>query len=69
LTPYSVVVWHQHFGWPCCPHLQGEVNIEAIRSSKTMVSYHNTTQHMKTEEPTSFRMLVSYHNTTWCHNP
>jgi hypothetical protein len=26
LMPYSVVVVHQHFGGPCCLHLQGEMN-------------------------------------------
>jgi hypothetical protein len=26
MTPSSNVVGYQHFRWPCCPHLQGEVN-------------------------------------------
>jgi hypothetical protein len=33
------------FGEHGCPHLQGEVKIEAARFSETMVSYYNTTWH------------------------
>jgi len=31
VTPLSVTVGYQRFGWPCCFHLQGEM---------TLVSYH-----------------------------
>jgi len=43
VTPCSFVVGYQRFGGPCCPHLQGDVNMKAVRSSETLVFYYNTT--------------------------
>jgi hypothetical protein len=37
VTPCSDVVGYQRFGRPCCPYLQGEVKVEAARSSETGV--------------------------------
>jgi hypothetical protein len=45
VTPCSVVVGYQCFRGPCCLHLHFTIKMEAARSSETMVSYHNTTQH------------------------
>jgi hypothetical protein len=44
VTPCCVVVVrHQHFGGPCCHHLQYElVKMEKTQTSETVVSYHNT---------------------------
>jgi hypothetical protein len=41
---YSVAIGYQHFGGPCCLHLQGEVfKMEAARSSRMLVMllHHN----------------------------
>jgi len=38
------------FRVPCCFHLQGQVKLEAARSSKTLLSYCNTTQHHDPED-------------------
>jgi len=43
------MVGYQRFGGPCCLLFLGEVKVEAARSSKTLVSYHNITQHHSTE--------------------
>jgi hypothetical protein len=32
VMPCSVLVEYQHFGEPCCVHVQGEVKMEAARS-------------------------------------
>jgi hypothetical protein len=44
MTPCSDVVGCQRFRGPCCLHHHGEVMTEAAWSSKTLVSYCNTTQ-------------------------
>jgi len=42
VTPCSVVVGSQRFGEQCYFHLQGEVKIETVWTSETLVSYrHN----------------------------
>jgi len=38
---YSVVVGYQRFRCPCCLQLQGEVKMETVWTSDTLVSYHN----------------------------
>jgi hypothetical protein len=43
VTP-SDVVGYQCFRGPCCLDLQGKLEMEAARSSKMLVSYHNTTR-------------------------
>jgi hypothetical protein len=43
LKSRSDMVGYQCFGGPYCLHLQGEVEMEAARSSETLVSYHITT--------------------------
>jgi hypothetical protein len=49
VTPCSVAVGYQRFRGPCCLHLQGEMKMEATRSSKMFVSYHNTARHLNPE--------------------
>jgi hypothetical protein len=44
VTLSSDEVRYQHFGTPCCLHLQGEVKMEAARSSEAVVHYRNTTR-------------------------
>jgi hypothetical protein len=44
VTPYKDVVEYQHFGGPCCPHLQHEVKMEATWPFKMLVSFHIITQ-------------------------
>jgi hypothetical protein len=44
VTPCSVVVRYERFRCPCCLHLQGEVRMEAARTSERLVSYYNTTR-------------------------
>jgi hypothetical protein len=46
VTLCSNVVGYQRFGGPCCLHLQGEVKIETVRYSKTLLSYHIITWHL-----------------------
>jgi len=43
VMPSSAEVGYHHFGGPCCLHLQGEVKMEAERSSEMLVSCCNTT--------------------------
>jgi hypothetical protein len=45
----SVVVGYQCFRGSCCLHVQGEVKMEAVRTSETLVSYCNTTKHCNPE--------------------
>jgi flagellar motor switch protein FliM len=47
VTLCSDVAGYQHFGGPCCFHLQGEVKMEATISSETLESYHATTRRHK----------------------
>jgi len=46
----SFVVGCQCFWGPCCLHLKGEVQMEAAKSSKPLVSYWKTTWHCKPED-------------------
>jgi hypothetical protein len=50
LTPCSDVVGYQIFRGPYYLQLQGEVKMEAARSSETLVSYPITTQYQNPEE-------------------
>jgi hypothetical protein len=50
VTPCSDVGRYQRFGGPCCIHLQGEVKMEAAKSSETLVSYHTITWRHKPED-------------------
>jgi len=44
VMPCNVAVGYCCFRGPCCLHLHGEVKLEAARSAKVLVSYHNTRQ-------------------------
>jgi len=50
VTQCNISVGYQHFGAPCCLHLQGEMKMEAARSSQTFVSYHNITWYHVAED-------------------
>jgi hypothetical protein len=50
VTPCSVLVGYQRFGGPLCLHLQGEVKIEAIRSSEALVSCSSITRSQNPED-------------------
>jgi hypothetical protein len=45
VIPCSVAVGYQRFGGLCCFHLHFTLNMETWSSSKTLVSYLNTTRH------------------------
>jgi hypothetical protein len=42
VTAFSVVVGYRCFRGPCCIHLHFTLKMEAVCSSETLVSYHNT---------------------------
>jgi hypothetical protein len=50
LTPFSDVVGYQRFGRPCCLHLQGEVKMQAVWSSETLVPLHIITRRHNPED-------------------
>jgi hypothetical protein len=59
VTTCGVVVGYQHFRGPCCLHLQftslhfaslySTLNVEAAKSSETLIPYFNTTWHHNPE--------------------
>jgi hypothetical protein len=52
VTQCDFVGGYQSFGGTHCIHLQGETNIEAIRSSETMVIIYKTTQPLTSSQYT-----------------
>jgi len=58
VTPCSVAIRYDRFGGPCCLHLQGEVTINAARSSETLLSYRNTTWHHNLEDVNLYLFII-----------
>jgi len=65
LTPCSDVVGYQHFGGPCCSHLQSKVVVKAAWSSEMLVCHHITTWHQNSEDH-NLDLVISYINTRLC---
>jgi len=58
--PCSVALGYQCFSWPCCLHLQGEVNDTGSKGIDIGLEY---------KRVGGGGQLVSYHNTIHLHNP
>jgi hypothetical protein len=50
VVPCSLVEVYQHFRGPCCPHHQGDVMMEAARTSETLVNVYQTTRRYNSED-------------------